>query len=123
MEFNALNTQVDIFMPKPYREHGKADWAWTIEGLQSAVHLDGTLNNDRDTDRGWTIEIAIPWKSLAKLTSDPLPPKENAHWAMQLARIEHEDENDKDGTYFAWVPAGVKDLHRPDLWGRLEFSN
>ena len=31
--------------------------AWEITGLKTAVHIDGTLNDPRDTDRGWTVEI------------------------------------------------------------------
>ena len=36
-------------------------WNWDFPGLQSAVFLDGTINDDRDRDRGWTVELALPW--------------------------------------------------------------
>ena len=54
-EINALNTSWDLFLPKPYREGGKADNSWDIPGLRTAVHVNGTLNDPRDTDRGWTV--------------------------------------------------------------------
>lgn len=53
-EINALNTGWDLFLPKAYRDGGKADNGWEIPGLRTAVWVDGTLNNPRDADRGWT---------------------------------------------------------------------
>jgi len=31
--------------------------SWDIPGLITRVHVDGTLNDPSDTDRGWSIEI------------------------------------------------------------------
>jgi hypothetical protein len=31
------------------------------------LHLDGTLNNPRDTDRAWTLSWRLPWKALGEL--------------------------------------------------------
>jgi hypothetical protein len=59
-EINALNTGWDLFLPKPYRDGGKAQNSWDIAGLLTAVHLNGTLNNPRDADQGWSVEIALP---------------------------------------------------------------
>ena len=64
-EINALNTGWDLFLPKPYREGGKADNSWEIPGLRTAVAIDGTLNDASDRDRGWTVEIAFPWTAFA----------------------------------------------------------
>src|SRR5262245_28419153 len=44
-EINALNTTWDLLLPRPYRDQGLGLSNWEILGLQSAVHLDGTLNN------------------------------------------------------------------------------
>src|SRR3984957_15780595 len=63
-EINALNTGWDLFLPKPYREGGKADNSWEIPGLKTAVRVDGSLNNPRDQDHGWTVEIAFPWTAF-----------------------------------------------------------
>ncbi len=60
-EINALNTSWDLFLDKPYRLHGHADNSWDIPGLRTAVAIQGTLNNPKDRDTGWTVEIAIPW--------------------------------------------------------------
>src|SRR5262249_32364901 len=49
LELNALNTTWDLRLPKPYKDGGHADDRWEIRGLRTAVHVDGTLNDPRDT--------------------------------------------------------------------------
>src|SRR5262249_386179 len=73
-EINALNTTWDLFLPRPYRDGGRGLSDWEILGLKSAVHLDGTLNDPSDVDRGWTIEIAVPWFALGEQAHRPVPP-------------------------------------------------
>ena len=48
IEINALNTEWDLFLKKPYRDGGPAINEWEIPGLKTAVHVDGTLNNPSD---------------------------------------------------------------------------
>ena len=33
---------------------------WHFPGKQTAVFIDGTVNDDTDRDRGWTVELAFP---------------------------------------------------------------
>jgi len=42
-----------------------------LEGLQVGVHIDGTLNMRGDRDRGWSMELAIPWKNFADMAPPP----------------------------------------------------
>ncbi|MBK8880730.1 MAG: hypothetical protein IPN74_20145 [Haliscomenobacter sp.] len=43
---------------------------WDLRGIQTAVHLEGTLNELPDgTDSCWTVEMAIPLQALAELTT------------------------------------------------------
>ena len=64
LEINALGTEFDLFLDRPYSRGGSAHIGWDMEGLRTAVRLDGTLNDPSDEDRGWTVEIAIPWSAL-----------------------------------------------------------
>ena len=66
IEINALNTEWDLFLAKPYRDGGPAVDAWEIPGLKTAVHVQGTLNDARDKDQFWSVEFAFPWKVLAE---------------------------------------------------------
>ena len=64
LEINALGTEFDLFLDRPYSRGGRAHIGWDMAGLRTAVRLDGTLNDPSDEDRGWTVEMAIPWSAL-----------------------------------------------------------
>ena len=65
VEINQLGTLLDLFMPRPYRNGGRAMIQWDLKGLKSAVHLYGTLDQPGDQDSCWTLEMAIPFKGGA----------------------------------------------------------
>jgi hypothetical protein len=131
LELNALNTTWDLLLTKPYRDGGKALNEWEMAGLKTAVHVDGTLNDPRDNDRGWSVEIAIPWQAFRKLTDISLPPKDGDQWRVNFSRVEWKTEI-KEGQYhkvkghrednWVWSPQGVVDMHRPETWGYIQFA-
>lgn len=59
---------------------------WNCPGLLTAVRIDGTLNYPGDVDRCWTLEMAIPWKSLAQVLKTKLPPQDKTEWNVTLER-------------------------------------
>jgi hypothetical protein len=132
LELNAKNTTWDLLLTKPYRAGGRAINGWEVVGLKSAVHLDGTLNDPKDIDRGWTVEIAWPWKGLKELTSVSVPPKDGDQWRINFSRVEWDMEI-AEGRYqkikgrpehnWVWSPQGVIDMHRPERWGYVQFSD
>ncbi len=131
LELNALNTTWDLLLTKPYKDGGKAVNAWEITGLKTAVKVNGTLNDARDKDAGWTLEIKWPWKSLAELGSLKIPPKDGEQWRINFSRVEW-DIDIVDGKYqkvkgrpehnWVWSPQGVIDMHRPERWGYIQYS-
>jgi hypothetical protein len=123
LEANALGTTFDLIMSKPYDKKGKADASYEIEGLRCAVHVDGTLNEPTDTDRNWTIELAIPWASIRTLAKEgAIPPKPGERWRMNLARVMSPRDKSQRTRYATWSPINGKSLHAPDRWGWLEFT-
>jgi hypothetical protein len=84
LEMNALNTVWDLRLKKPYRDKGRAEDAWDIPGLKTAVHVDGTINNPRDVDKGWSVEIAIPWEITRALNDKSGKPPRDGDQAHQL---------------------------------------
>jgi hypothetical protein len=131
LELNALNTTFDLLLPKPYKDGGRAVIGWEITGLKTAVHVNGTLNDPSDADRGWTVEIRWPWAGLKELTGAPAPPRDGDQWRINFSRVQWDTEV-VAGTYqkvkgrkehnWVWSPQGVIDMHRPERWGYLQFS-
>jgi hypothetical protein len=130
-EINALNTGWDLFLTKPYRDQGSAINSWEIPGLKTAVHVQGTLNDPRDLDKGWTVEIAFPWKVLAEAAHRKTPPPEGDQWRVNFSRVEWQHQI-VDGKYrkiagkpeynWVWSPQGAIDMHRPEMWGYVQFT-
>ena len=100
---------------------------WHFPGKQTAVFLDGTVNNVSDRDRGWTVEVAFPWKgmeALAKSEGRAFPPKNGDVWRMDLSRFNQYKEappaNDCGGWF--WSRHGAYDSHIPELFPFITFS-
>ena len=64
IEVNAKNVLFDLMLDKPYRVGGDFFLQWDCPGIQSAIYIDGTLNNPKDTDKMWSVEMAIPRQAL-----------------------------------------------------------
>ena len=131
LELNALNTTWDLLLNRPYKDGGKAVDAWEITGLKTAVRVDGTINNPADSDRGWTVEILWPWKSLKEIADCKVPPVDGDQWRINFSRVEW-DHDVVEGKYarvpkrkehnWVWSPQGAINMHLPERWGVLQFS-
>jgi len=137
LEINALDTVWDLLLVKPYRDGGPAIHSWDIQGLKTAVYVDGTLNNPGDKDKGWSVEIAIPWNVLREAATFKKKPEPGELWRMNFSRVEYRTlvEN---GTYvkardpktgqnlaednWTWAPQGVINIHYPEMWGYVQFT-
>ena len=118
-EMNALNTGWDLFLPKPYRMGGAADNSWDIQGLRTAVSVQGTLNNSSDADRGWTLEIAYPLNAFEARQHVPAP-AQGTVWRINFSRVEWKAGQPKEDNW-VWSPQGLIDMHVPERWGFLHF--
>ncbi|HOS92317.1 MAG TPA: carbohydrate-binding family 9-like protein [Armatimonadota bacterium] len=131
IELNALGTEWDLRLPKPYRDGGSAVNEWEIPGLRLAVHVEGTLNDPSDIDRFWSVEIAFPWSALGGFAGVPCPPRHGDQWRINFSRVEWQTTV-QDGRYvkvpgrpednWVWSPQHVVDMHRPETWGYVQFS-
>ncbi|HMF16733.1 MAG TPA: sugar-binding protein, partial [Gemmataceae bacterium] len=132
LEMNALNTVWDLRLKKPYRDRGKPEDDWDIPGLKTAVHVNGTINNPRDIDKSWTIEIAIPWQITDALNGKPArPPRDGEQWRINFSRVQwrfdivdgkYVRRKDRKEDNWVWSPQGAVDMHRPEHWGYVQFS-
>ena len=102
-------------------------WAfrqWDLPGLKWAVHVDGTINDPTDRDRGWTAEIAFPWQGLKHLADGrSLPAREGDIWRMDFSRFQWIDEGGfRTCPGWAWNSHGIYDSHIPDRFSVIHFS-
>jgi hypothetical protein len=134
-EVNALGTVWDLLLTKPYRDGGRIVNNWDINGLKQAIRINGTLNMPEDRDEGWTLEMAIPISAVQEVCHRR-PPREGDLWRINFSRVQWHTEV-KDGHYhkkkddqgknlpeenWVWSPQGAIDMHRPEFWGFLYFS-
>jgi hypothetical protein len=95
----------------------------------TAVAIDGTLNDPRDRDRGWTVELAFPWTAFVERSGEGRP-KPGDEWRVNFSRVEWQHDV-VDGKYvkrpglkednWVWSPQGVINMHVPEQWGYVRF--
>lgn len=135
-EMNALNTVWDLFIVKPYREPSPIIDNWTINGLKSAVHIDGSLNDPSDEDNFWSVEVAIPWEVMEEANVFGDGHRENfwrinfsrVNWDFELDGETYSRKTDENGKFlpeynWVWSPQGVINMHEPEHWGYVYFSS
>lgn len=136
--------QFDVHKPNAYTFGGDYDrkgatfwkgthprgirWAFTdydLPGLETAVEIDGTLNDNSDIDKGWSLEIGIPWSSLDLLADGrTIPPSDGDVWNMFLGRFQKlmvGGQEVQPHPAMVLSSHGVYDTHLPDKWSRVEF--
>jgi hypothetical protein len=109
-----FDTQYDTYnSPKtePDGPFGHQDWS---SRLKSAVVVDGTMDKPGDKDKGYSVEMAIPWASLSKAKSHP--PKPGDEWRMNFYAM-------KNNGGVAWSPIlGQGNFHKASRFGRVVWT-
>lgn len=135
-EMNARNTVWDLLLPKPYRDGAPAMNSFDYQGLKTAVHIEGELNNPAANNKFWSVEIAFPMEVLA--IPPPTTRQRSATTGASTSPAWSGMEV-KDGKYqrvvnpqtgnpypednWIWSPTGIVDMHCPERWGFLVFAN
>jgi hypothetical protein len=105
----------------------KARWAfldWDFPGLQTAVHVDGVINDRSQPHKGWTVELAFPWAGMGWLANGrPIPPHEGDEWRIFFGRYEQLQVGDrKEAVGWAWDRIGSGDNHVPERFTPIRFT-
>ncbi|PWE00888.1 carbohydrate-binding family 9-like protein [Marinilabilia rubra] len=136
-EMNARNTIWDLLLVKPYRDGGPPVNSLETPGIRTAVHIEGSLNDPSDEDEYWSVEIAFPISVLEQISRGHAP-GDGAYWRVNFSRVQWHTEV-IDGHYlkqkdpqtgkhlpeenWVWSPQGVVNMHRPETWGFVFFTN
>jgi hypothetical protein len=130
-QLSRTNSRLTGFNGVGFTKHPRGprfgSWAFRFPGLKTAVHVDGTLNNDKDKDKGWTVELCFPWKGmewLAKADKRALPPENGDVWRIDFSRFNQykapTPEHDSGG--WVWSKHGIWDSHIPECFPYVQFS-
>ena len=92
--------------------------AWNMEGFETAVVVDGTLNKRDDTDKGYVVEMAIP---VAQVPGAKAPLAHGFTWRINLFRWDAPKDSRQQAAAFS--PPIVGDFHALDRFGRLRFMD
>jgi hypothetical protein len=111
LEMNARAVLYDYLYAFPQRLLKKYD----LPGVQLAV----SRNKVGGRDQGWTLEVAIPWRSFSDLADNPVP-KIGDRWIANMNRWDGTEPNRR---LSQWSDSGMvkPDPHNPDRFGQLLF--
>jgi hypothetical protein len=98
--------------PQPF---GHVRWS---SQLRSAVSARGEPNDD-EADRGYVVEIAIPWSAFASIGTPATRPASGDEWRVALYVL---DAREVGQMGVGWSPPLIGDFHVPDRFGRLVFE-
>lgn len=135
-EMNALNTVWDLLLTMPYRDGGKPVNAFDFTGMQSAVYIDGELNNPSAENKYWSVEVVIPLVTLRQCADNYYEnPKIGEFCRVNFSRVQwtvdvednkfvkrkNEQGNVLPEDNWVWSPTGIVNIHYPELWGYVFF--
>lgn len=127
-QINPANTIFDAWYKQGYvgDKWGTRDRfpnvGWRCPGLLTATFIDGTLNAPHDVDKGWSVELAFPWKALAPFTRGNCPPKNGDVWGAHLGRV-YRDRIGGKNQYWVWPFLAIHSCHHPDRYAKLIFED
>ena len=90
--------------------------------IELAVTVDGTRDSpleSLDVDRGWTVELALPFASLPRSMRSP---SAGTLWRFNLFRVERPRTPKAEPRLVCWSPSLSPSFHRPGRFGWLIFS-
>ena len=116
-QVNALNTDMELFLPSRGAGGYQRFAPLSHLGMESAVHLDGTLNNWQDVDKGWTVEGRIPWTAFKATGGRPRP---GDKWRFALCRYDFSVAFDRP-ELSSTAPLTQPEFHRYEDYGELTF--
>ena len=117
IEMNVRGAFLDRHHPEGPEK--KPPFNWNAQGVKIGITIQGTLNNDKDHDRSWTLEAAIPLANFKKAAKHT-PPHHGDIWYMNLNRLGGET----NPQFSQWSPGKTKtpQFHAPQYFGRVVFS-
>lgn len=137
-EMNVLNTVWDLFLPVAYRDGGSGLNGYDIHDLRTAVAVNGSINDPKGDNKSWSVEVVIPFAAITECMSERRSPKDGEYYRVNFSRVqwkvdvtEHGYEKQKNPSTghplpednWVWAPTGVINIHYPELWAFVFFTD
>ena len=132
IEINALNTEWDLFLKKPYRDGGPAINEWEIPGLKTAVARRRHAQRPERHGPGLVGRARDPLEGPGRVRPPPSPRRRTATSGGSTSRGSSGSTTSRTASTarcpstrednWVWSPQGVVDMHRPERWGFVQFS-
>jgi hypothetical protein len=104
-----------------FARYRDGDEAWNGR-WQAAVDLRGTLDDRRDRDDGWSVELSIPWAEICEHTQTTCPPAPGQTLRINAFRFERPQGEGRPPVGLSLAPPRVPDFHAPELSAVLELG-
>ncbi len=132
IEINALNTEWDLFLKKPYRDGGPAINEWEIPGLKTAVSRRGHAQRSARQGQVLVGRVRDPLEGPGRVRPPPCPAPGRRPVAHQLLARRVAARSSRTAstarcptrrkTTGSGRPRASIDMHRPEHWGYVQFS-
>jgi hypothetical protein len=88
-----------------------------LEDVKIGIQVDGTLNESGDADRGWRLEMAVPWRNFSDMAK---PPQAGTIFTANLNRWDGIEPNRR---LSVWADSKIDwpHPHSPQNFGDLVF--
>lgn len=124
LEVNLNKAKNDVLFINDFEEGKNIVAKWYNPEYKVGVQIDGTVNNNADKDKGWTMEFKIPFNVLWGLDR-AYPVKKGTQYmflAIRQDRNTLEGEKRSTTTIFPVDDIETKDVHQPNMFGILELA-
>ena len=114
IEVSPANVLFDSYIVDPKNIDVPATALLNLEGIRTAVQVNGTLNNHDDKDKSWTVEIALPFEDLTNELTRQITAETEIR--INFYRLDMNEGMERGA--FAWSPTDAS-FHKPSVFGRL----
>ena len=122
IEVNPINAIFDLWLTRPYSSGGQGHSAWNMDGLITAVSVQGSVADTSDVDTAWVCEMAMPFSEMEfAAESISHPPSTGDAWRFNLFRFDRGRTNDPNREETGWNQTGGGQ-HVPERFGKIIFG-
>lgn len=129
-EINTLGTAWDLMLTAPYRSGGQPLTSYNLTGIKYAIQTYGTINDPSDIDSCWTLEVAIPIRTIIEGRNSKYGNIKGKAWRINFSRVEWDYDIVEDGYKkvnkpehnWVWSPQQTINMHKPEYWGWVWFA-